>query len=482
LVRLVRSSIAQRALHQRLAHRTVLIHDTCEDCGRSFSKFVTKSFSQFTVRSLSFPFDGIVDYLLQDIVSPCCQSVSSQCQYVLTSLPPNILVHCATSNETISDDFVGTFQDIVSVYPGDIVFYKCAGVFVFNDTDSTVIFQEPESSACCQDCCLLLQLSHCTTPPTLSLVCPRLGQDSVSYSVSEPKSKLNNNWFSSSLIDSYMTLLSKNHFLKIHSVNSSWVGQVLFGMNGKPQPFTFCEENVSELWFNNHYVLIPVNINNKHWILYVFAACEKVIYFCDSLNGTYLQHDCQIVRYISVEYFRKFGSIMPLTYLRFCNYASANGFPLQTDNNSCGPYVCMMAKAIVYNMQFRFSSLEARQTIADELRNSTLYVPSFDRVIKLCKFSHAPILSIQQHIPSEYQWLLHSQINETIFVFCYEDEQILRDNFWDCGRTVCVIKYNSETQNQICLNKHGVDLKKSVHAHVLACLLNDTQIAARLKD
>lgn len=460
---------------------TILIYDTCEDCGRSFSKFITKTFSQFTVRSLSFPFDGIVDYILQDLVSPCCQTVLSHCQYVITSLPLNIFVHCATSNEKISYDFVGTFQDIECVYASDVAVYKCAGVFVFNDTDSTVIFKEPQSNVCCQDCCLLLHLSHSTLPPTLSLVSPRVGQDSLSYLVNEPKSKSNNSWFSSSLIDSYMKLLSKNHFLKIHSVNSSWVGQILFGLNGKPQPFTFSEESVSELWFNNHYVLIPVNVNNKHWILYVFSVGEKTIYFCDSLNGTYSQHDCQIIRYIAVEYFRKFGAIMSPTCLRFCNYTSADGFPLQTDSSSCGPYVCMMAKAIVFNMQFRFSSQEARLTIADELRNSTLYnISSFERQIELCKFSHRPILSLQQHIPSEYHWLLHSEINETIFVFSCEDERILRDNFWDWGKTVCVLNYNLEILNQIRLNEHGVNLKQSVDANVLACLLHDTNIAARL--
>ncbi len=191
-----------------------------------------------------------------------------------------------------------------------------------------------------------------------------------------------NEWFNNSIIDNYMSLLSKSHFLTVHYVCSSWVSQRLVQSNGKPLSFIPFYENTELFWFNCDYIIIPVNANDFHWILYVLSVSEKKIYICDSMNGSYQHITSQIIRYTAIEYFRKYGSLMNYDNFTICNYAKTTGFPIQNDGHSCGPYVCMMAKAVVYNMQFQFNAIDARNTIAGELSQQTMYrVPACNKQI-----------------------------------------------------------------------------------------------------
>ena len=177
--------------------------------------------------------------------------------------------------------------------------------------------------------------------------------------------------FNSSLIDSYM------HFLcdtQIHAVSSSWVSQRLFQSNNKPLDFLALEEKTKILWYDFSYVLIPVNVSNFHWVLYVFAVYDKILYFCDSMQGFYPAYNNQIIHYIALEHFRKFGCVLNYDSLRFCSYSANAEFPLQTVGHSCGPYVCMIAKAIIHALIFNFDARYARKTIALELIFHKLYL------------------------------------------------------------------------------------------------------------
>ena len=180
--------------------------------------------------------------------------------------------------------------------------------------------------------------------------------------------------FNSSLIDSYMHFLCDTHDKQIHAVSSSWVSQRLFQSNNKPLDFLAFEENTKILWYDFSYVLIPDNVSNFHRILYVFAVHDKILYFYYSMKGFYPAYNNQITRYIALEHFRKFGCVINYDSLRFCSYSANADFLLQTDGHSCGPYVCMMAKAIIHALKFNFDARYARKTIAHELISHKIYL------------------------------------------------------------------------------------------------------------
>lgn len=97
------------------------------------------------------------------------------------------------------------------------------------------------------------------------------------------------------------------------------------------------------------------------------------------MNGNYPNYTSIILRYIALEYFRHSGQSFNYNSWRVCIYANQPDFPIQSNGHSCGPYVCMMAKAIVHNLHFTFNAQTARFTIASELINKSLHdVPVLD--------------------------------------------------------------------------------------------------------
>jgi hypothetical protein len=145
-----------------------------------------------------------------------------------------------------------------------------------------------------------------------------------------------------------MQLLSNSSNVQVHSVPCGWVSQRLFDSKGKEVQFFTLFESVNKKWFDNRYVIIPVNISNCHWILYECALCENVLNICDSMNGNYPNYTSIILRYITLEYFRHSGQSFNYNSWRVCIYANQPDFPIQSNGHSYGPYKCMMAKETAY--------------------------------------------------------------------------------------------------------------------------------------
>lgn len=198
------------------------------------------------MRSISFPFDNFSDFLTQGLCSSCCNAEFVQLQCMLTSLSHALILRCVTSSESITSNFLATFNDVHLIYPGECVLYKCAGVMVYNEATSRVTCANPSDAVNCADCCLILEQEHhkqnlsLPTVPcrgslaTLNYVSSRVildGTEQIDKHLSERIVELQNTQrFDSTTIDSYMTLLIKTHYLQVHAVCSGWVSQRLFNL------------------------------------------------------------------------------------------------------------------------------------------------------------------------------------------------------------------------------------------------------------
>ena len=479
----------------------LLVHGKCSCCAKISNSRIKKNFSLFTSKNLNNLFDDIVPYFVNKIVSPCCQSELEEIQLATSTLPLNIILH-VENNNTVPVNFSVSFNDIASVYAGDLASYHCLGAFVLND-DQRISFTKTISNDVSKNCFILLELTLCKFNFNLATVSPFHCGTSLSYLKNcnqQPSVSRNsehdinehllriitskNGWFNSTIIDNYMKLLSHTHYLHVHAVCSSWVGERLFTLySNSPTLFILNEEHKNILWFDNDYVLIPVNVNKSHWILYVLAVCERTLYICDSKNQIYSDHTSQIMRYIAVEHFKKFGQCLSTKELRICNYSSSPNFPVQTDAHSCGPYVCMMAKAIVYSMQFNFQPAQARNTIAQELNSCKLYnVTNYTDKINSLHFSYPPIFSIKDSLSSDYHGLLGDELREIILAFSHEDEKIIKDNFLDRGKTVTVVKFSKTPINVPLLNDIGIEMRNNINPNVFNFLINDENISRKLTE
>jgi hypothetical protein len=477
---------------------TTIVVGSCTLCDSKISHCYQTNLSKFVIHSLSVPFAGLSQHTFQDIFTPCCQSDYYNYTSAVAAFPTNLLLKC-NSDELIDNTFTATTNELQLVYACEYAMYECLGVFKFDETTGAITYHSVDTNVKCDNCFLLLQLRHRTNEPVIITKAPKHSTDDsrptiLYYTATQTaviKSKhLKTNlinliiggkqdgWFSSSLIDSYMHLLCNTHYAKVHAVCSSWVGQRLFTADGKPLSSISAVESTRLQWFDYNYILIPVNVNNNHWILYVLAVSENKLYVCDSMNGTYPYYNNQIARYIAIEYFRKFGTNIDYNSFSKYIYASQTGFPTQQDSHSCGPYVCMMAKAIVHQMQFSFRAHDARQTIVQELNFLKLHcVPSWEDKLKSHNFSHTPLFDIHTYMPPNFQRLVNDDMKHTIIAFSHSDEQILRDNYFDQDKTIVVMDYSTSAKNISNLNEYGIQLKQSVNPNIFNFLIENDRIA-----
>jgi hypothetical protein len=454
----------------------IIISGTCPCCRSSKSICAKKDFNSYICKAIDDPFDTIKQYFLHNTVTPCCGLDFDNCDIAFVSLPLNIALYVQNS-DILPDEFEAKFGDIQLVYSGDVAYYKVKESLVFEESEHVV--KLAKGNITCRQCFLILELVHIKHSPTLLTTNSSVANIPLKYlqpaeakrqlrkskcdeSVSSLLNIVNggnkNNLFNSSVIDMYFNLLSRVHYSSVHSVCCSWVGQRLFRSTAVPLDFIAFFENRQVLWFEQDYVLIPVNVDNSHWILYVLAVCEEKLYFCDSLNKSYPQYDCQILRYIAIEYYRKFHCVINYSSLPLCRYCSSSDFILQADSHSCGAYVCMMAKAIIFSRKFQFEPDLARDTIAVELCSSTLTgVPNtILEKIQSCAFSHMPILNITDVLSIDYQNLLDEELCNTVIAFSHEDANILRDNHMVHDKIVTVMSYSKHAHTVPDLNEDGI--------------------------
>ncbi len=179
-------------------------------------------------------------------------------------------------------------------------------------------------------------------------------------------------------IRAYFQLLVKENPNVAHLV--TWFDDHFF-YNFKPdQPKTYIYHieprgKVSTLFDMKHIILIPVNVENNHWILLILDIVRKRIYYFDSFGHVYDSILCQMWRYLEFQHLLKYGSkntamMKPQWKIVFCH--EMDNFPLQGDGTSCGVRCCMMAKAYVTGQRFNWNQDNAWNTMLHEIATQKL--------------------------------------------------------------------------------------------------------------
>lgn len=181
-------------------------------------------------------------------------------------------------------------------------------------------------------------------------------------------------WLSSDDINMYMNLLAKYALTDVYFVDSGWVSHRLFitGSLNKPKWAFFETENRKKPWANFTKVFLPVNIENRHWILIVIDFANNIMYYCDPLGNRTSVTIFQVLRYISYDTLVNLGKIKHVSDWKICYYCESKYFPKQTDGSSCGIYICEIAKAILFDRRLPVQnnlSKWMRHQVAREVQN-----------------------------------------------------------------------------------------------------------------
>ena len=187
-------------------------------------------------------------------------------------------------------------------------------------------------------------------------------------------------WFTGDIIDCYFQLLSDHLPNRLLVFSCAWFGEKLLirqdPSNVKFNVPVFTSSSLFTYDGNSkfHYVLMPLSVYNKHFILLVVDFEAKCIYYCDSMKSMYRQVVNQCVRFLTCNYACCTGQSLDLSAWSFCNYCEDDEqFPMQTDCHNCGPYVCIMAKCILLQRKLQYLNVaELRYTILQELCSGVL--------------------------------------------------------------------------------------------------------------
>ena len=173
--------------------------------------------------------------------------------------------------------------------------------------------------------------------------------------------------FDSDLIDRYMNMVARVGGNGIVNVPCCWLSQRLFKNNNPAIPKKhFYHTATKKALVQYKYVLLPCNIRGKHWSLFVLDIENKTIIACDSMGIDYENVWKQIIRYIGFDTYIHTQKSAALNEWKLSYFHNQKNFKRQEDNISCGPYVCLMAKAIVTGDKFEFDKEKCRDTIALE--------------------------------------------------------------------------------------------------------------------
>jgi hypothetical protein len=189
---------------------------------------------------------------------------------------------------------------------------------------------------------------------------------------------LSHNWYGLDELDMYMKCLSMHECCRNEStlfVPSAWLANTFF-KDGKVTPTFFTAkilQNKSK-WFQYNRVVIPGNVGD-HWVAFVIDFNLKVITFCNSLKENHLNLLSQVINLLSALNVYQYGEQMSKSAFRICYLNEQVDFPFQNDKYSCGPYVCLMVKAVLLKAKFIFHHRRGRNSIVNDIINCALGSP-----------------------------------------------------------------------------------------------------------
>lgn len=99
--------------------------------------------------------------------------------------------------------------------------------------------------------------------------------------------------------------------------------------------------------WNKKYVLIPINVQNSHWILIVLSLKDRCIVYLDPQGGFYDEIMAKMLHFLRIQLFFHTGKKMDFEEWIVKEAALSESFPKQNDCESCGVYVCLYATLIL---------------------------------------------------------------------------------------------------------------------------------------
>lgn len=160
----------------------------------------------------------------------------------------------------------------------------------------------------------------------------------------------------------------------IHSLDAGWFNHKVM-KDGHPSFIIFSLENRSCNWFTKSKILLPVNVQNVHWVLFVLDMREKVLYFCDPKCESPQLILLQISRYLSFKYIMRYGKKLELSRWKNVEFCTQLDFPVETNDSSCGIYVCELAISIVFKRRIyphQILQQRMRAQVAREMYSGSL--------------------------------------------------------------------------------------------------------------
>jgi Ulp1 family protease len=109
-----------------------------------------------------------------------------------------------------------------------------------------------------------------------------------------------------------------------------------------------------DIW-SKDYIIIPRNMGNAHWSLYIAFIREKVIRYYDSLGGCGIKVSKMILNWLSQEHLCRNGTSFSLSEWKHENCAR---MPRQVNGVDCGVFVCMAMECVLENVNFDFSQVD----------------------------------------------------------------------------------------------------------------------------
>ncbi|CAC5392293.1 unnamed protein product [Mytilus coruscus] len=139
-------------------------------------------------------------------------------------------------------------------------------------------------------------------------------------------------------------------------------------------------------------VLMPVNIDNKHWILLAILADEKTIVYMDPL-GNYDENIVgKMMNFLQLWSFLSNNGKLDQTEWQVVNAATSPMFPTQTDYTSCGIYVCLYIRQIIKEIQMHSSCYQNESS----LRKYLLF-----EILQICYFDHNQQFGLKEVMQNE---------------------------------------------------------------------------------
>ena len=183
-------------------------------------------------------------------------------------------------------------------------------------------------------------------------------------------------WFCDKVLDAYFALLSQKSSATIIAAPAGWFNQVYFDDKNRPRHYRYGKfVSLSTLLFSFERIYFPINVG-MHWILVVADLKQKVLFVCDSFAEPYREIVLAIMNFLSQTSLIERRVQLDVRNWKINYFHNRKDFHKQSDSSSCGPYMCIMAKCIEFNLEFAFHSVMARHVIAHELLTNRLCLSS----------------------------------------------------------------------------------------------------------